>query len=253
MVDVLTFFFVSDGAKGYANLKSASSAIGKYANFADIAVSGGEIDSDYAYATSDTLRSSVPTMNTNGTTTLDSFLDGKIGMIIGYPSLITELEKSAKRSNSNVSNSIFTARLPQFSTRDAVSVARYSYFGISKLSPKQDTALLFLQYLTSQDAERTALDIYPYLISAQTDFIMSQKGKALSTVLGKAKIDAFLPSPGDKVTVFDYGMKSKFSSVLSTDYDNTPTASLSTLTDTISAKVKCELDYNSSNSNSNDC
>ena len=36
-------------------------------------------------------------MNTDKTTTLDLFMKGDIGLILGYPSIVTELEKSAKR------------------------------------------------------------------------------------------------------------------------------------------------------------
>lgn len=71
---------------------------------------------------------------------------------------------------------IYTERLPKFSSREDWNVARYSYFGISRLSAYPDASLKFMQYLMSPEAQRLAMEIYPYWIPAQGDFLMSRQG-----------------------------------------------------------------------------
>lgn len=241
IVDVLTFFFASQGATQYSDLRGAHSSLREYASFADIPTWGNEIDTEYAYATSDTLRSSTSSMKESNSTTLDAFLQGKIGMIIGYPSLVLELEKSEKRSGSSHKDNIFTDQIPQFSNKTRINTARFSYFGISRQSENKDAAAAFMRYLMSEDAQRAALEVYPYWIPAQSNFLASQKGKPLSSVIHRAKIDAFLPNPGEKIILFQYGLKSKFQSILEKKFENTPISALNTLVDEITQWVQCEM------------
>lgn len=53
------------------------------------------------------------TLDTEKKTTLDLFLDGQIGIVFGYSSLVKELEKSAKRvGSSNSASVILTDKIP---------------------------------------------------------------------------------------------------------------------------------------------
>ncbi len=56
------------------------------------------IDSENAYSAL-SLRENELVLRENSATTLDMFLRGDIGMVVGYPSLIGELEKAEKRVN----------------------------------------------------------------------------------------------------------------------------------------------------------
>lgn len=252
MVDILSYFLVQGNIENHTNLSGAGRIFDGYAQFADIAVGNGEIDPDYGYATSDTLRSSVESMDTQKITTLDAFLQGKIGMVIGYPSLVLELEKSEKRSNSSIRNDIYTDVLPQASSSSRINVARFSYFGISKTSENPDAAAVFLQYLMTNEAQRGALEAYPYLIPAQSDFLASQRGKSLSSVLTRAKMDAFLPNPGEKISIFQYGLKSRFHSILEKDFDSSNASVRSSLGQEISRSIQCEISIQD-NRGSGDC
>ena len=58
-------------------------------------------------------------------------------MIIGYPSLILDLEKSSKRVGStSTANVILTDRVPKSNSQSRTNIGRYAYFAISKLSDK---------------------------------------------------------------------------------------------------------------------
>lgn len=167
-------------------------------------------------------------------TTLDAFMQGKIGMIIGYPSLIVELEKSEKRNLSSYKDKIFTERIPQFSYKTRINTAKFHYFGISRQSKNKELAATFLAYLMSEEAQNKALDVYPYWISAQSKFLTQQRDKTLSSVLTRTKMDAFLPVPGEKIILFNYGIKSQFQSMLEKHFENTSTSSFHTIVEEIS-------------------
>lgn len=174
MVDIATLFFVSDGALSYRDIRGSSAGLREYAQFADI--EGAATDDDNLYTSRLTLRSTINQMEANRTTTLDAFLRGDIGMIVGYPGLVGELEKSQKRAGvDGVTDLVYTERLPRFSSRDDWNIARYSYFGISRLSESPDASLRFLEYLMSPEAQRIALKIYPHWIPAQGEFLASRQ------------------------------------------------------------------------------
>ncbi len=59
--------------------------------------------------------------------TVDMFVRGKIGMIIGYPSLLQEIEYSIKRAgteNTLTSRTLRTSEIPQISldSKDAINL-----------------------------------------------------------------------------------------------------------------------------------
>ena len=60
------------------------------------------------------------------------------------------------------------------------------------------------------EAQRIFINEYPYLIPAQSEFYSSIGSLPLSSTLSRTRLQAFLPSIGDNITVFDYGIKSRF-------------------------------------------
>lgn len=105
---------------------------------------------------------------------------GDIAMIIGYPSLILDLEKSSKRvSSDGKAIVLLTERIPQ-SSPSRTNIGRYSYFAISKLTERGDASVKFLEYLMTTEAERLYMSEYPYLIPAQSEFYTTIESQSLS-------------------------------------------------------------------------
>ena len=138
-------------------------------------------------------------------TSFDLFMRGDIAMIIGYPSMVLELEKSSKRAGSeSVSSTILTDRIPQESNNTNVNIGRYTYFGVSKFTKNGAASLKFMEYLLTPEAERLFSNEYPYLIPAQSEFYASAETNTLSETLDRTKLDSFLPTTKQKIIVFDY-------------------------------------------------
>ena len=214
--DILPFFLGESKVFSYKNLANITAPFQKYYSFGDLINSTSADATADIYSNNNTLRRTESQMKANkNSTTIDEFMRGKIGMILGYPSLISELELSQKRVGStNVGDLIYTDKIPQFSAKNPYNIAKYSFFGISKNSKNPEQSLKFLQFLMSSRAQEIAMEIYPASIPAQTEFHAAAAVKALSEKFPKAKMDAFLLSPSMSVSVFDYGAKSIFDAVV---------------------------------------
>ena len=163
-------------------------------------------------------------------------------MVIGYPSLVLDLEKSAKRVGSaSQNNVILTDRLPQISTQTKTNIGRYTYFGISKLSKNGLASVKFLQYLMTSEAQRLYTNEYPYLIPAQLEFYPSAETNSLSQTLSRTKLLPFIPSLGEHVSIFQYGLKSRFERYLREAIDSSDSIDIETLANHISTEISCEL------------
>lgn len=152
--------------------------------------------------------------------TLDEFMRGNIGMIIGYQSLIFDLEAAQKRAGTNaVSDLVYTDIIPQTGTNEKINLARYDYFAISKNSENGEASARFMNYLMSEDAGRIAMEMYPHLIPSQSGLQLSAQGKELSSTFPRAKIDPFMPQVGMTLHVFNYGFKETFRNLLDQNWD----------------------------------
>jgi hypothetical protein len=175
-------------------------------------------------------------------TTLDLFMQWDIALIVGYPSLVLELEKSSKRAGSTSSDSvILTDRLPQISTQSRVNIGRYTYFGVSKLSTHGMASVKFLEYLMTSEAQRLYMNEYPYLIPAQSEFYSTAETSSLSDTLSRTRLSPFIPSIGERVSVFQYGLKSRFERYLREGIDSTDSSDIETITNRISREIWCEI------------
>ncbi len=175
-------------------------------------------------------------------------------MIIGYPSLILDLEKSSKRVGfKNSKGVILTERLPQSSTQKNQNIGRYTYFGISKRTTKGAASLKFIEYLMTPEAQRLFMIQYPYLIPAQLEFYDSAEANNLSENLNRTKLSPFIPSIGQNVVVFQYGLKSRFEKYLREGLDSISSPDIGLITKKISSEISCEIDGSLGNIHSGDC
>ena len=242
--DILPFFLGESKVFSYKNLTNITSPFQKYYSFGDLINSTNPDVTADIYSNNNTLRQTESQLKSNkNSTTIDEFLRGNIGMIVGYPSLISELEMSQKRvGGAGVEDLVYTDKIPQFSAKNPYNIAKYSFFGISKNSKNPDQALKFLQFLMSSQAQEISMEIYPMLIPAQTEFHAAAAVKSLSEKFPKAKMDAFLLGPSMSVSVFDYGAKSIFDAMIDANWEDfSSLSSLSGLGERISKAIRCEI------------
>ncbi len=149
--DILGLFFLQNKIPSYDKLgeNDASKAISNYFSF-----SGKTSTATLAHIQS--------TMKDLNLTTVDMFVRGKIGMIIGYPSLLREIEYSIKRAGSESvlsSKNLRTSEIPQSSLdpKDAINLGEYNYFALSKTSANVQAGYSFLSYLSTGEAEEKYL------------------------------------------------------------------------------------------------
>lgn len=242
--DILPLFLSESEIYSYDKLGNITTPFVKYYHYADLANTTSTDATADAYAQNDTLRHTEAKMKQEkNTTTIDEFMRGNIGMILGYPSLITEIENSQKRVGAKgMENMIYTAKIPQFLAKNQANLAKYNFFGISKNSKNGDAALKFINFLMTPEAGQIAMQIYPTLIPAQIEFHASAATVALSENFPKAKLDAFLLGSGWNVKVFNYGSKSTFDAIIDSNWENFSSQSLlSGLGEEIVKTITCEI------------
>lgn len=244
IADILPIFFLDANVTSYKNLANVTAPFREYYSYGDLGntAEDGEVD---MYATNNTLRAAESQIRLDrNATTLDAFMRGNIGMIIGYPSLIQELALSQKRvgATDSMTDLIYTARIPQISQQSASNIAKYNYFAISKNTENPDAAAQFLAYLMTPEAQQIAMQTFPYRIPAQREFQIAAQNNVLSPNFSKAKLDAFIPAAGMSLFTFDYGAKTTFEALLDAHWDDfADNSTLSTLGETISSTIACEV------------
>lgn len=256
MIDIIPIWLQKWKVKNYTDLSSGLSEFQSYLTYGSIPTGWSNWDSeDDTFVPIKTNFSEQKTrMIKEKLTSLDLFMQGEIGMIIGYPSLILELEKSSKRVWESSSNwVILTERLPQSSSTEFNNTARYTYFGISKLTNNPLVSVKFMEYLMTPEAQRLFSEKYPYLIPAQTEFYDSTELNSLSETLARAKISAFIPKVWDKISVFQYGIKSRFEKYLKEWLDWSSIQDPEDLLLNITKELECEINTSLNGVESSDC
>ena len=241
MVDILPIWFNGADAKSYADITNTTDSISSYLKYASLSTGNGT--TQWTVNTiGGSLNEEKNEMAKEKFTTFDLFMRGKIAMIVGYPSLVLELEKSSKRAWSDtVSSTILTDRLPQMSNQSNANIGRYTYFGISKYTKNGQASLKFVEYLLTPEAERLFSNEYPYLIPAQSDFYTSVEWNSLSETLGRTKLAPFLPRTREKITIFQFWLKSRFERYLKESLDIDGSPDISSLLSKISREITCEI------------
>lgn len=175
-------------------------------------------------------------------------------MIIGYPSLVLDLEKSVKRMGENAKSSvILTDRIPQMKVGQSSNIGRYTYLAVSRLTTNPIVSARFMAYLMTPDAQRILMQEYPYLIPAQSEFYETARDKSLSPTLARTRLGAFIPEIGEQVSVFEYGLKSRWERYIRDAFVGTTTPDLEMLTTRLSHDISCELGPSLTVNVSSDC
>ncbi len=91
------------------------------------------------------------------------------------------------------------------------------------------------------DAQRLYMNEYPYLIPAQHEFYASIENTSLSDTLSRAKLKPFIPNSSDTISVFQYGLRSRFDRYLREGIDISGTPDIEATTTKISRDIGCEI------------
>lgn len=241
MLDILPIWLVENGSESIASIGDAQEWVRSYMGYADIQ-SGTDNTEAHTNTLSPTLSSKKQDMMQAKETTLDLFMRGDIGMVIGYPSLVIDLEKSAKRiGTNNISNIVLTDRLPQFSSSKTSNIGRYTYLGMSKKTQNPLASAKFIEYLMTPEAQRALIKIYPYMIPAQVEFYSATESASLSDTLERTKLGSFMPTIGQSMTVYEYGIKSRIDTPLREAIESGNTQMIGTNLGKIQKNIACEV------------
>jgi len=203
--DILSLFLLQNNIPSYEKLTdaNANNAIMSYFSF-----SGKTSVSTLAH-----IESAMRDLNL---TTVDMIVRGKIAMVIGFPSLLREIEYAIKRAGSeNVLSSVAlrTSEIPQTSLdpKDAVNLGEYNYFALSKTSLHPQAGYSFLAYLASGEAEEKYLQNFPMYLPAQRLREESKMSESISKEYTRVKYRSFMNSEVSLQT-FGKGLKNEYDS-----------------------------------------
>ncbi len=239
--DIVWYFLLNSGVSDYSDAgnSNALSEYGSYKNSQTQSTGNDNPESDSWRS----LASYQGYMETEKLSTLDLFMRGKIAMIVGFPSAMTEIEKSYKRAGNEATEwLILTERLPESSLgTSSVNIARYRYLGVSSKSAYQVASAKLLEYLGTPSAREKTLELFPYLISPEKSYYTLEEQSSLSKLFAKAKMWPFIPYAGQKIQLFHYGEKSIFEEILWEELDRNEKID-NNLLSKVSSAVKCEIE-----------
>lgn len=253
MIDIIPIWLANNGTKNYTDMTNAGESLGSYLKYGTLSIwkTSNEWES---IALTRTLGGKKSEMAQQKLSTLDLFMQWDIAMIIGYPSLVLELEKSSKRAGSKSSHeTILTERLPEWGNQAISNIGRYSYFSISKLTKNGSASLKFMEYLLTPEAQRLFSNEYLHIIPAQSEFYQSAESNSLSETLNRTTLSSFIPSAKTKITVFQYWLKSRFEQYLREGIDTTDSPETNAITTKISREISCEINATLGWKKSEDC
>lgn len=252
-IDIVWLFYMRNGSVDYKTMtKWTNDGIVSYLAYKDATTSQDTTD---AYTPIVTIESEKAEMDEKNTTTLDMFMRWDIAMILGYPSLITDLEKSDKRvwvfSKAGL---IFTERIPLESPIEwRKNLAKYNYFALSRTTENPLAGAKFLEYLMTSDAQKRYLAKNPYTISAQREYWKAQEWTSLSSVINKSTLTAFIPEIDEELSVFWYWLKAEFNTFLAEYIDRTDNIDINNISENISQKIWCSISISIEWKESDDC
>jgi ABC-type glycerol-3-phosphate transport system substrate-binding protein len=254
--DIIAHFFWKNGVSETKSLKSGGSALSQYRSFATSEVTPPiTLDGSPLVSWANTLTAKITEMDSEALSTIDLFMRGKVGMVVGYPSLIREIEKAEKRAWSEaITDIILTERLPQDSLgKDFFNTARYSYLAVSSKTEHPQAAADFLAYLMSEKTMTEIIEIFPHLISPDRKLALTQANIPLSSVFARTRMDAFLTRAGDKVQIFQYGLKSEYEKTFRDYIDRNEKIDINNLLSRIQKSVECKIESIEWNTLSSKC
>lgn len=235
--DIIGLFLLQDGSESYTELWSYEKSIRDYLSYGYSSILWSqEWDAK-------TLNEMENTLSASKFTTLDLFIRGQIAFVIGYPSMIQELEDAKKRAGTEAINSIvLTEKIPQKSNgSNGTNIAKYRYFWLSKTSQNSLLWAKFLDYLLTEDAEKRFLEAFPLYIPAQRAFYESAQDTVLSNIFSRAKLDSFIPSVNQTLQTFDYGNKIEFEKILWDNIDRNGKIDTNNIIKLFESSIWCEI------------
>lgn len=211
--DILSLFLLQNSILSYQKLADANAnkAMTSYFSF--------------SWKTSPAVLAHIEsTMKDLNLTTVDMFVRGKIGMIVGFPSLLREIEYSIKRAGSeNVlsTKNLRTSEIPQVSLdpKDAINLGEYNYFALSKTSQNPQAGYSFLAYLATGEAEEKYLQNFPMYLPAQRLREESKMSEAISKDYDRVKYRSFMNSD-TWLETFDKGLRNEYNAYFSSVLGN---------------------------------
>lgn len=220
--DIYSLFALQNGIASYSGLTDAggSAALDAYMSFS------GATDA----TTLATLRSKMEDLNLS---TLDLFVRGEVGMVVGFPSLMREIEYAVKRAGSNsvlASGFLRTTEIPQLSNdpTKAVNLVDYNYFALSKGAKSPDAGYAFLAFLSTREAEEKYLASFPYALPAQRIFEEPRTNAIMSKDYTRVKYTSFM-NADVPLSGFDKGLKNEYDTYFSHSLGNTKITSTNLL------------------------
>ncbi len=247
--DIIAYFMGKNGTvRSTKDIGGGDAGISEYLAYASLVTQAipqsdnQALDTDIAPAESN--QDIHREMKDSSLTTIDLFIRGRIAMIIGFPSIIRELEKSEKRATKEaLDDIILTEKLPQDSLwKNRVNIAKYRYLALSKKSENLDAAVDLLSYVMGDAGSIKAEEAFPLLISPFRSRSEAQKETSLSQVFARTRLDAFIPSLQEDIFVFQYDIKSEYEKIFRDLIDRSEKIDINNLTKTIGKNVGCELE-----------
>jgi ABC-type glycerol-3-phosphate transport system substrate-binding protein len=155
-----------------------------------------------------------PKMDSLFLDSVDLFVRGDIGMIVGYPSTLEKIMEAMKRAGNEKALSekfVRTAALPQVSKEpDAQkNLVSYRYFAVSRFAKEPDAAFDFVAYLATKEAQEAYSKAFPYSLPAYRALEAGLMDKALNEDIPRVRYEHFMV---DSVSLedFDSGLPEKF-------------------------------------------
>jgi ABC-type glycerol-3-phosphate transport system substrate-binding protein len=232
--NIVSLFLVQNGVNSAANLKNGQAQ--------------AALDAYRSYVHEDT--SIVPTALFNQKTELDAnnihaidlFVQGKTGVIFGYPSILREIDYSIKRagsSNELDSKDLLAVPVPQLDDGKPVNLARFSYFAVSKYSQNMEAAARFVGFLTTPTAWELYAESFPQYLPARLDVLDARKEAMPSKSFPRVRYESYFPAQGVELVNFDRGLTSEFEDAVNAWLQST--GSSSNILAEIQSRIECRV------------
>jgi ABC-type glycerol-3-phosphate transport system substrate-binding protein len=265
--DIIAYFFAKNGVTETKGLPGAGGGLEEYLKYGstpsllntaidqanDVVEESSEVvetitETDVALENSEvkwkTLSSLKEEYDETGYSTIDSFIRWKIGMIIGFPSTVREIEKAQKRAwEEIVTGLILTERIPQNTVaKSRLNIARYKYLALNAKSTNPKAWADFLSYLMDQKTLAIATEVFPYLISPDRTISQTQGQTALSPLFARAYLNSFIPESTETLVVYNYGLKNEYEKIFEETIDRNDKIDINNILSQLKDSVDCKIE-----------
>jgi ABC-type glycerol-3-phosphate transport system substrate-binding protein len=252
--DIIALFFARDGVGETKAIKDADNALTNYISYANTAISAPIVDMNTEGSPA-ILASEKDNLDNAGLSTLDLFIRGRVGMVIGFPSTIRDIEKAQKRAEGDILDDlILTERIPADSLSEKrINLARYSYLAISRNTKNPIVSARLLSYLMTPTALEKIREVFPYLISPDRAIMATQGNTSLSTIFWRTRLDAFLPLWWEQLFIYQYWLKREYENIFRDYIDRSAKIDISTILTRIQRSIECKIESSSGMTLSSKC